>query len=87
MSDVWNLPVGKKIVLTFNGVFQPVDEKAGIFSRFIGTIARKPHLCPIKYLTWRKLPMDYKEECWKIIEVSIVFTNKTIITLQLLLIF
>ena len=81
MSDVWNLPVGKKIVLNFNGAFQPIDKEAGIFSRFIGTVARKPHLCPIKYLTWRKLPMDYKEECWKIIEVSIVFTNKTIITL------
>jgi hypothetical protein len=41
MSDVWNLPVGKKIVLNFNGAFQPVDKEAGIFSRFIGTVARK----------------------------------------------
>ncbi|XP_028071336.1 uncharacterized protein LOC114273728 isoform X2 [Camellia sinensis] len=55
-------------MLTFNKDLQVVSIEGGIFSHFIGTIARKPHLCPIKYKNWHQVPDPYKEDCWNIIE-------------------
>ncbi|CAL5349893.1 unnamed protein product [Camellia sinensis] len=68
MVEVWNLTPEERIVLTFNKDLQAVSTEGGIFSRFIGTIARKPHLCPIKYKNWHDVPDQYKEDCWNIIE-------------------
>ncbi|XP_023914558.2 uncharacterized protein LOC112026107 [Quercus suber] len=68
MSEIWNLTDGKKVQLSFNGCFQPVEREGIIFNRFVGTVARKPNLCPINYFNWRKVPNDYKEKCWTIIE-------------------
>ena len=61
MSEIWNLIDGKKFELSFNGCFQPVEREGVIFNRFVGTVARKPNLCSINYLNWRKVPNDYKE--------------------------
>ena len=61
MSEIWNLIDRKKFELSFNGCFQPVECECIIFNRFVGTVARKPNLCPINYLNWRKVPNDYKE--------------------------
>ncbi|GMP36288.1 hypothetical protein CsSME_00008466 [Camellia sinensis var. sinensis] len=69
MVEVWNLTLEERIMLTFNKDLQAVSTEGGIFSRFIGTIARKPHLCPIKYKNWHEVPDQYKEDCWNIIEV------------------
>ncbi|GMP75352.1 hypothetical protein CsSME_00032476 [Camellia sinensis var. sinensis] len=56
MVEVWNLTPEERIMLTFNKDLQAVSIEGGIFSRFIGTIARKPHLCPIKYKNWYEVP-------------------------------
>ena len=69
MSEIWNLTDGKKVEFPFNGCFQLVEREGIIFNRFVGTVARKPNLCPINYLNWRKVPNDYKEKSWTIIEV------------------
>ena len=69
MSEIWNLTDGKKVELSFNGCFQPVEHEGVIFNRFAGIVARKPNLSPINYLNWHKVPNDYKEKCWTIIEV------------------
>lgn len=63
MVEVWNLTPEERIVLTFNKDLQAVSTEGGIFSRFIGTIARKPHLCPIKYKNWHDVLDQYKEDC------------------------
>ncbi|CAL5328442.1 unnamed protein product [Camellia sinensis] len=68
MVEVWNLTLEERIMLTFNKDLLAVSTEGGIFSRFIGTIARKPHLCPIKYKNWHEVPDQYKEDCWNIIE-------------------
>lgn len=68
MADVWNLVPEERIILTFNKDSQVVSKEGGTFSRFIGTIARKPHLCPIKYKNWHDVPDLYKEICWNIIK-------------------
>ncbi|KAG5531824.1 hypothetical protein RHGRI_026439 [Rhododendron griersonianum] len=69
LSDIWNLPPGKKVVVDFNATCLPVGEECGVFNRFIGTVARKPHLCPINCKSWHFVPNHYKEDCWSIIEV------------------
>ncbi|KAI8557091.1 hypothetical protein RHMOL_Rhmol05G0307700 [Rhododendron molle] len=68
LSDIWNLPPGKKVVVDFNATCLPVGEEGGVFNRFIGTVARKPHLCPINCKSWYVVPNHYKEDCWSIIE-------------------
>nr|POE80583.1 hypothetical protein CFP56_14991 [Quercus suber] len=46
----------------------PVDEGARAFTGFLGSIARKPHICPIRYLNWRDMTEELKEECWRLVE-------------------
>ncbi|KAH7836026.1 hypothetical protein Vadar_032056 [Vaccinium darrowii] len=72
LADVWNLPPTKRIVVEFNQVFVPVGKEGGLFNRFLGTIARKPHLCPISYRNWNEVPRHYKEDCWNIIQSKFV---------------
>ncbi|KAK9984585.1 hypothetical protein SO802_034110 [Lithocarpus litseifolius] len=31
-------------------------------------IAQKPHMCPIRYLNWKVMPEENKEECWRLVE-------------------
>ncbi|KAH7863814.1 hypothetical protein Vadar_022293 [Vaccinium darrowii] len=73
LSDIWNLPPGSRIVVKFNAALLPVGQEGSVFNRFIGTVARKPHLCPIHYNDWRKVPYHYKLDCWNIIESKFEF--------------
>ncbi|XP_030924792.1 uncharacterized protein LOC115951783 [Quercus lobata] len=76
--DVWDLPDDKVIELPLNSMYQPVDEGARAFTGFLGTIARKPHMCLIRYLTWKDIPEELKEECWRLVERKyVVPTNPT----------
>ncbi|KAH7846799.1 hypothetical protein Vadar_018298 [Vaccinium darrowii] len=72
LVDVWNLPPTKRIVVEFNQVFVPVGKEGGLFNQFLGTIARKPHLCPISYQSWHEVPWHYKEDCWNITQLKFV---------------
>ncbi|XP_058185685.1 uncharacterized protein LOC131302910 [Rhododendron vialii] len=67
LSDVWNLPPTQRIIVKFNLAFVPVGNKGGVLTRFIGTVARKPHLCPIN-CNWHEVPLHCKEACWNIIQ-------------------
>ena len=49
---------------------QLIDEGARAFTSFLGMIARKPHMCLIKYLDWRDVPAELKEECWRLVKVN-----------------
>ena len=68
--DVWDLPDNQVIELSLNSMHQPVDEGARAFTSFLGTIARKPHMCPIRYLSWKDMPKELKEECRCLVEVN-----------------
>ena len=65
--NVWDLPDDLVIELPLN---RPIDEEARAFTSFLGTIAQKPHMCPIRYLNWRDMPKELKEECWHLVEVN-----------------
>nr|POE56139.1 hypothetical protein CFP56_41229 [Quercus suber] len=62
--EIWDLPDDQEIELPLNSMHQPVDEGARTFTGFLGTIARKPYMCLIKYLDWKAMPKELKEECW-----------------------
>ena len=67
--DIWDLPDEEEIELLLNSMHQPVDDGARTFNGFMGTIARKPHMCPIRFLNWKDMPKEFKEECWRVVEV------------------
>ncbi|XP_075664319.1 uncharacterized protein LOC142633947 [Castanea sativa] len=66
--DVWDLPDDQVIELPLNSMHQPVDERERAFIGFLGTIAPKPHMCPIRYLNWKDMPEELKKECWRVVE-------------------
>ncbi len=66
---IWNLAPGTKVELQLNHENQPVRKEGRTFTRFLGTIARKPNLCPIRYNNRTHIPKRYKEKCWEIVEV------------------
>ena len=68
--DVWDLPDDQVIELSLKSMHQPVDEGVRAFTGFLGMIVRKPHMCPIRYLNWRDMPKELKEECWRLVEVN-----------------
>ena len=65
--DFWDLPDDQVIELPLSSMHQPVDEGARALTGFLGTITRKPHMCPIKYMDWRDVPAELKEECWRLV--------------------
>ena len=67
--EIWDLPDDQEIELPLNSMHQPVDEGARTFTGFLDTIARKPHMCSIKYLDWKAMPEELKEECWLVVKV------------------
>ncbi|KAK9983749.1 hypothetical protein SO802_033274 [Lithocarpus litseifolius] len=67
--DIWDLPNEKEIELELNSEHQPVDDGARTFTGFLGTIVWKPHMCPIRYLNWKDMPEENKEECWRLVEM------------------
>ncbi|KAL0003102.1 hypothetical protein SO802_016883, partial [Lithocarpus litseifolius] len=69
--DIWDLPNEEEIELELNSDHQPVDDGARTFTGFLGTIARKPHMCPIIYLNWKDMPEENKEECWRLVEIEL----------------
>ncbi|XP_065623494.1 uncharacterized protein LOC112018425 [Quercus suber] len=66
--DIWDLPDEEEIELPLNSMHQPVDDGARTFTGFLGTIARKPHMCPIRFLNWKAMPEEFKEECWRLVK-------------------
>ncbi|KAL4654948.1 hypothetical protein ACB092_01G416400, partial [Castanea dentata] len=68
-DDIWNMPPGKKLFLKINKAGQPVRKNSGSFSRWLGTVARKPDMCPINYCSWPKMPLQYKNRCWEAIQL------------------
>ncbi|XP_065618833.1 uncharacterized protein LOC136062977 [Quercus suber] len=67
-SFIWNLPENHKIELPLTSLNQPIKTAGRNFTGWLGTIARKPHLCPIKYKNWTKIPDELKEEIWDLVQ-------------------
>uniref|UniRef100_A0ACD5U8H5 Uncharacterized protein n=1 Tax=Avena sativa TaxID=4498 RepID=A0ACD5U8H5_AVESA len=55
LKDIWNLPIGKRIVVKCNDLDQPIGKEANHLGNFLGTIARNGSLCSLSYKDWRLL--------------------------------
>ncbi|KAL0010794.1 hypothetical protein SO802_005902 [Lithocarpus litseifolius] len=66
--EIWDLLDEEEIELPLNSMHQPVDDGARTFTSFLGTIAWKPHMCLIRYLNWKDMSEELKEECWRVVE-------------------
>ncbi|XP_051198023.1 uncharacterized protein [Lolium perenne] len=55
LKYIWNLPVGKRIVVKCNDLDQPIGKEAKHLGNFLGTIARNGSLCSLSYKDWRLL--------------------------------
>ena len=68
--EVWDLPKDQVINLPLNSTHQSINEGARAFTSFWGMIVQKPHICLIRYLSWKDMPEELKEECWRLVEVN-----------------
>ncbi|XP_030965261.1 uncharacterized protein LOC115986409 isoform X2 [Quercus lobata] len=66
--NIWDLPDEEEIKLPLNSMHQLVDDGARTFTGFLGTIVRKPHMCLIRFLNWKDVAEEFKEECWCLVE-------------------
>ncbi|PIN25556.1 hypothetical protein CDL12_01700 [Handroanthus impetiginosus] len=65
VNDVYVLLGGKKVVLEWNELGQPVRESGGLLGQFLGHIASEFTNFPISYTKWSKIPASNKEHVWK----------------------
>lgn len=72
LTNIWNLPKGERVRIELNKNFQVVGENSSLFSRFLGTMARRGDYCPLNYLTWPKVPKEYKKHCLTTIESKFI---------------
>lgn len=63
LTNIWNLPRGERVIVEVNKNFQVVGENSSVFPRFLGTMARRGDYCPLNYITWPKVPKEYKKHC------------------------
>jgi hypothetical protein len=69
MTEVWNLPEGRKIPILCNDFGQPLDIEGHVYTRFLGSIARTHSILPINFNNWKKVPKTNKEAAWNVILV------------------
>ena len=61
--DIWDLSDDLEIVLPLNSMHQPIEKQGRTFTRWLGMIARKPHMFPIKNPSWKEMPNELKKDC------------------------
>ncbi|PIN19304.1 hypothetical protein CDL12_08022 [Handroanthus impetiginosus] len=60
VNDVYVLLGGKKVVLEWNKLEQPIRESGGLLGQFLGHIASEFTNFPISYSKWSKIPSQKK---------------------------
>ena len=66
---MWQMREGERIVVECNQLGQPIKKAACLLTLFLGTIARRPQLCPLGYAKWNDMLPMYKVELLRVIEV------------------
>ncbi|CAN1124199.1 hypothetical protein LINPERHAP2_LOCUS2258 [Linum perenne] len=67
-KEVWWLPQGDKIKISFNSDCQPIEDNATKLTNFLGSLSRKSIYAPLRYEDWRLVPKEYKDNMWSLIE-------------------
>ena len=58
----------ERLILQLNKAGQPIGKLAGIWLRWLGSIARIPYICLMDYVWWHLLPQQYKNQCLEAIQ-------------------
>ena len=66
---MWQMRKGERIVVECNQLGQPIKKAACLLTSFLGTVARRPQLCPLGYAKWNDMLSTYKVELLRVIEV------------------
>ena len=71
MTDVWDMPEGERIIVLVNEFHQPLRHEGCKLTQFLGDLARNPNFAPINFNSWKKVPQNYRNKLWDIVEVKI----------------
>lgn len=69
MLDIWDMEDKEVINVKLDNYGRPIGEEATALNRFLGSIVRRSQYAPINYKSWKLMPLKYKEEMLKEIEV------------------
>ncbi|XP_073103440.1 uncharacterized protein [Elaeis guineensis] len=69
VRDVWQMREGERIIVECNQLGQPIKKATCLLTLFLGTVARRPQLCPLGYAKWNDMLPTYKVELLRVIEV------------------
>ncbi|XP_039116447.1 uncharacterized protein LOC120251858 [Dioscorea cayenensis subsp. rotundata] len=72
LKELWALPPGEKVLVSANGLGQPIGPEAQLFSSFLGMIARSSQKIGLQYESWHKVPKTLKDELLNFIETRFV---------------
>lgn len=70
VRDVWQMREGERIIVECNQLDQPIKKAASLLTSFLGTLARRPELCPLNYAKWNDMLPTYKVELLRIVQVK-----------------
>ncbi|PIN17928.1 hypothetical protein CDL12_09408 [Handroanthus impetiginosus] len=65
VNDMYVLLGGKKVVLEWNELGQPIRESGGLLGQFLGHIVSKFSNFPLSYTKWSKISASNKEHVWR----------------------
>ncbi|XP_073106930.1 uncharacterized protein [Elaeis guineensis] len=77
VRDVWQMREGERIVVECNQLGQPIKKAVCLLTSFLGTVARRPQLCPLGYAKWNDMLPTYKIELLRVIESKFVLPPST----------
>ncbi|OIT08777.1 hypothetical protein A4A49_64736, partial [Nicotiana attenuata] len=62
LKEIWKLPPGKTIDVSFNNRNQAIGKEGRKLGRFLGIIARTPELTPLHVDDWRNFDNEEKKK-------------------------
>lgn len=71
--DVW-YEEKFKFEVPFNKFNQPIRKGGSVFIKFLGEVARKGSLCPIRVTNWRNMIASKKTEIVELVRVSVLYS-------------
>ncbi|KAM7261964.1 hypothetical protein ACFE04_021041 [Oxalis oulophora] len=64
MHFLWGMKAGNKLDVELDGEGRPINDGGSDYSRFLGTVARRPYLFPISYLRWDNISDEHIDTVW-----------------------
>ncbi|KAM7270108.1 hypothetical protein ACFE04_029322 [Oxalis oulophora] len=64
MHFLWGMKAGNKLDVELDGEGRPINDGGSDYTRFLGTIARRPYLFPLSYLRWDHISDEHIESVW-----------------------